>query len=238
MLKIIYFDEGTATDYIDITKGGKNIQSEEIIKDRLGKALAGLGAEVGEKINLFSFLKVGASAEIGGEMSGYTNKIIKNTLSNTVLTDYIKLATKDKKIEKFKKCNIYAYKDSITSYKMYTPYTIIARQEGAEFDLSRLNEALEKARGYYEMIVEREGKMNVLRFNINAFRNNYGLSDLAKMRLTYHAIEVGECEESQLKMQNEFDFEKKSFTVDDMLNAGQAMSTKLKVYDVILAGIE
>ena len=78
-------------------------------------------------------------------------------------------------------------------------------------DLERLNDALENARGYYEMLLcsERPPK-TILRLNAKAFRNNYNLSDLTKMNLSYYAVKVGTCDISKLDMSMEFDFAKKA----------------------------
>ena len=76
--------------------------------------------------------------------------------------------------------------------KMYTPYMVIARTEELGVDLARLDEALAGAKGYYELVGEDgNGGTRILRFNIKAFRNNYGLTDLGRMRLIYHGILVG-----------------------------------------------
>src|SRR5690606_19900019 len=84
----------------------------------------------------------------------------------------------------------------------------------------------------------------VLRFNINAFKNAYMLTDLPKMNLTFIAIEVGDCNKEDLVMQNELSGDSSSV---ESLNIPAIMgnnsspqsgsNTKLKLYDVILAGI-
>ncbi|SHK53260.1 DUF6414 family protein [Paramaledivibacter caminithermalis] len=135
MHKIIYFDEGTATDYIEITKGGKYEEFEEKIKDRMRKAMADIEAEASAKFSLFPFLKMGAGTQMNGEVSNHSNKIITNTLSNTVLTDYLKISKKDRKIKKFKKCNIYAYKESMTFFKMYTPWIGYTKLDSKNSDM-------------------------------------------------------------------------------------------------------
>ena len=56
-----------------------------------------------------------------------------------------------------------------------------------KIDITKIEEAIEKGRGYYEFLATIEGQDIVLRFNRNAFRNSYTMSDLPKMRLTYYA---------------------------------------------------
>ena len=83
------------------------------------------------------------------------------------------------------------------------------------------------------------GETVVLRFNIKAFRNNYFISDLVKMNLDYHAIEVGTVNVGSLTMESEFgDNQEKEINGFDMIdNTLSAGSDEIKVYDVILAGV-
>ena len=54
-------------------------------------------------------------------------------------------------------------------------------------------------RGYYDMLLKTEKeRKSVLRFNLQAFKNNYNLVDLSKMKLTYFGIKVGTCGENHL----------------------------------------
>lgn len=67
---------------------------------------------------------------------------------------------------------------------------------------------------YDEILLKTEkDKKNILRFNLKAFKNNYNLVDLSKMKLTYYGIKVGTCSEDNLSI--------------DKLNA----------YDIVLAGV-
>jgi hypothetical protein len=66
------------------------------------------------------------------------------------------------------------------------------------------------------------------------------MSDLPKMQLTYYAIHVGQIEKSDLQVQKEFEFstEKPSKRVDyASVSEGVNISTKIEVYDVVLAGV-
>ena len=62
-------------------------------------------------------------------------------------------------------------------YKMFSSYLTIVPKEQMPIDMEKLNQAILGERGYYEMIVDDENKKSILRFNINAFRNNYNLAD-------------------------------------------------------------
>lgn len=59
---------------------------------------------------------------------------------------------------------------------------------------------------------------NVLRLNNKAFRNNYNLSDLTKMKLVYYGIYVGVCDISKLDMSKEFDFSRVSPTAEEVVD--------------------
>lgn len=241
MLKVIYFDEFSATDYIDISDGGKKEYSSQKIKDRANKLSANVGAKLEAKWNWLPFFGVQGNSEMKADISTAGNTLIKTTISNTVLTDYLNKSNEDKDIIKFNDYKLSAYPNSITLFKMYTPYMIVA-EKNQEVNLAKLDEALASARGYYELIAERLDDKCILRFNIKAFRNNYGISDLIKMKLTYHAIEVGEFEEDKLDMQHEFSMQHKSLSANDILESdnpsNQNNDNLLKVYDVILAGVE
>lgn len=124
-------------------------------------------------------------------------------------------------------------------YKMFSSYLTIVPKEQMPIDMEKLNQAILGERGYYEMIVDDENKKSILRFNINAFRNNYYISDLVKMNLDYHAIEVGTVSIGSLTMESEFgerqDNEINGFDIVE--NRIPTNSNDLKVYDVILAGV-
>jgi hypothetical protein len=122
----------------------------------------------------------------------------------------------------------------------------IAKTEDSGVDLAKLDEAFEKAKGYYELVGsngEDEAQV-VLRFNISAFRNNYGLTDLARMTLIYHGVHVGHVAEGQLSMSAEMSSgtnTSKPLTAAEVLDRPTAPDTPalvLKIYDVILAGVE
>ena len=56
-LKIIYFDETAAQDYLDITNGGRLDWSKEENKKRAAEILAEIEAQAKGSFNIISFLK-------------------------------------------------------------------------------------------------------------------------------------------------------------------------------------
>lgn len=180
-IKIIYFDEYSATDYIDIDNGGKKEEVDLHKEDSSKKGEAGVKARLEAKLKWFSSLNLSGEVGANADYSYLSNKLIKTTILNTVLTDYISIADKDTRIVKFSGYKLSPYPKSLSFIKMYAPYLIMSKDIDEQYDLSKLDEALKNARGYYELIASKPDEKYILRFNINAFRNNYGISDLVKM---------------------------------------------------------
>ncbi|OGO76511.1 MAG: hypothetical protein A2Y23_01845 [Clostridiales bacterium GWB2_37_7] len=247
MVKVIYFDEGSATDFIHMINGGNLEETTENIKDKTIEIAGKATAEAKARFKWLPFIGASVGTEGAVEASSVKNTIIRKAISNTILTDYINKANNEndgkKIITTFNNCMITPYPDSFAYYKMLTPYLIMTEgnldlEEGFSLNVARMDEALESGRGYYELIVTIDAERSVLRFNIKAFRNNYGIADLVKMKLTYHAIEVGVIPEESLTMQQEFSGKQKSITGFDIVNNSVQDTSFLKVYDVILAGVD
>lgn len=85
--------------------------------------------------------------------------------------------------------------------------------------------------------------MRVLRFNIKAFRNNYGLTDLLRMRLVFHGVLVGQTYKSDLGFEAEMAADEAPVPMSalELLDGPEAAGPNgelLDVFDVILAGVE
>lgn len=252
MVKVVYFDEQSASDFLDISQGGSAVTVREQMQERATKAHASVQTTIAARLSWLPF--IGGSAEVGGgfDASRVGQTMLSKTLSNTILTDYLAASTGDGQIERMDGYTVTAPRASMSQIKMFTPYLIAAKDMDADVDLARLDEALERAKGYYELIATKAGDdpgRRVLRFNIGAFRNNYGLADLSKMRLVFHAIRVGQTTEEGLTMDAELDgFGKqdpqpktgvdigRSRDVAD--TSGGQTSPTLDVYDVLLAGVD
>ena len=243
MIKIVYFDDGSATDYLNIYDGGNVVKTSDDIENQ--------NSELGTKVSSKLFAKLSWLPFIGGEaevsanagLSFNSNSLIKTTLSNTVLTDFLeKIKNDTKRIVKFDGYKVKAYKNSIAFFKMFTPYLKITKSdftsEGMTFDLSRMDEAFESGKGYYELISEKDSTKYVFRFNIETFRNNYGIADLTKMNLTYYGIKVGNVDVNLLDINKEFNFEQGSINSAFDIEEAQTNTNELEVYDILLAGIE
>ena len=157
-------------------------------------------------------------AGIDAEINSNDNSLVKTTISNTILTDFIQKSDGDDRLIKFKGYQLSPYKNSITFFKMFTPYLKMTKSdfesEGVTFDLAKMDESFENGKGYYELIAKKneneEIKKYVFRFNIKAFRNNYTMADLIKMDLNYTAVKVGKVYENMLDIGKEINVETQS----------------------------
>ena len=110
-------------------------------------------------------------------------------------------------------------------------------------DMEKLNEAILGERGYYDMLLKTEKeRKNLLRFNLKAFKNNYNLVDLSKMKLTYFGIKVGTCGENHLSIDKEFEFQpvEEKTTAEEIVEGEKSADERekeLDVYDIVLAGV-
>ncbi|MCW7492526.1 DUF6414 family protein [Leptospira sp. 2 VSF19] len=236
MKKIVYFDEQSASDYIDISLGGKKILTTSELVEKHKSLDANVGSALKAKFNWIPFLSSESNASAQTKFNYLSDKIINSTISNTILTDFINKTQDDEKIIKFENCTLSAYPNSLTFFKLFTPYVIISKDNDEKIDVTKLDDALEKGKGYYELIAKSKNIQNILRFNIKAFRNNYNLSDLLKMNLNYNAIFVGTYKISNLDMNKEFNINNKEFSLSDLEEETQE-GEELNVYDVILAGV-
>lgn len=252
-MKIIYFDEEAASDYVIIKNGG-TVKWDETQKDENGgtvSAKVSVSAEVGGRANGFiAFAKAAFSGKIQASTDNNSSNAIENIISNALLTDYILLA-KENSEEVIEFCNksVYAPENSISQYRMYSSFIDLISpdkiKEETQIDISKLNGALMNERGYYPMLVGDGDKPEaVLRFNISAFKNNYSLADLAKMNLRYLGVKVGQCNKDELSIDKEFTFEKKKKkpsakeAVDGVTESEAVDEKTLNIYDIVLAGVK
>jgi hypothetical protein len=241
-IKIVYFDEESASDLLDVSAGGRTALTTEQVKERVAEMHGKAEASAAAKFSWFPFF--GGSAEIGGgaSASNLGRSILNKTLSNTILTDYLAMAGDHPGVTRLADLHAAASKDSAAYMKMFTPYMAMLKMDELPINLAGLGDALEAAKGYYELLgTDPDGKKCILRFNSRAFRNNYGLVDLGRMRLVFHGIHVGEAGEASLTMMAEMNpgSGEAPLKVREALDGIEVKEeVLLNVFDVLLAGVE
>lgn len=254
--KIVYFDEASVADYVQIAKGGVLEETTELLKSKETNMEGNLHAngkfKIGKILKIFSGVEAEAAADVGLGASLNTNKLEKNVIKNTILTDFINILQEDEKnkvIKKFEKYTISVEKDSMAYMAMVSPYLTMLRGgtvEAGEFDIAveEFDNAMRAGKGYYELIAEKASEIVILRFNINSFKNNYRIADLLKMDLSIYAIKVGSACRSDLNINNELELDIKpkndnpSYTKEKLAKEIKMEERPLAVYDVLLAGVE
>lgn len=244
-LKIIYFDEESATDLIYMKNKGRIVES---IIDNEKTNLTGetkMGGEVATKNSLLSLLGVKFGLSAGASVAHGSEQLINQAITNTVLTDYLLLSETEEKIKKFTKSSVKPYKNSLSYFKIITPYMSMTegKMDAGEIkvNIPLMDEAIKNGKGYYELILTNSNdQVYVLRFNLKSFKNSYSLTDLVKMQLTYHAVKVGEIYLNDLDVEREFLFENNPFVDGSKLANGEddEKEEKVEVFDVMLAGVQ
>lgn len=267
MLKVVYFDEGSAMDLISIKNGGNLI--EQTIKEKKsgntskGEIRAGVSAGKGIRKLLDIFLvDIDGEVKFDGSLFREKAKIIESSLSNTLLTDFIELVNrqrkKEKEVEKLENYKIEVVEDSIAYYQRISPYLILTEgkvdlDQGINININKLHDTLKTGKGYYELLATNytkgSSKEVIIRFNNSVFRNNYSVSDLDQMELVFYGVKVGRLDKKLLNFQHQMDAysnNKKDIDVAEELKKGfqpdredrDENGTNLEVYDIILAGVE
>ncbi len=264
--KIVYFDEESVTDYVQIVAGGELENTTQLLKSKDMKEDQAIQA--GGKIGISGVFKAllgweaSASADISAGISFDSNKMVKNIVKNTILTDFIKIiedASVAKStsrlpkgtIKQFKGYKISAEEDSLSYIVMVSPYLSMLKSGSSipagEFSIAidKLDHALRNAKGYYEFVGTKGKSRVILRFNINSFRNSYTISDLLKMDLSIYAIKVGRTSLENLNVSKELGMnvsiipkDNPSYEANEDVEEEISNSPILDVFDVLLAGVE
>lgn len=118
-VKIIYFDEPSATDLIYITSGGKLQSTSEEIVTKATKLAADAEARAEAKIPFFNIFKaqVGVGSEFSVGREG--QNVLSHVITSTMLTDYLDLVHEnDDLITQFTNYSIKPYPESFSYYKI------------------------------------------------------------------------------------------------------------------------
>ncbi|WP_019134656.1 DUF6414 family protein [Kallipyga massiliensis] len=267
LCKIIYFDDDSVTDYLQLISGGSLELTTELLnstsKSGEGKVEGTASIGIGGVLKAFLGWNVDANVSTSAKGSFSGEKMVRNIIKNTILTDFVNSLDENEStvyvsklpkgtVKKFKDYKIAVEKDTLSYFVMVSPYlnmlqsgSVIASGE-LNISLDKLDNALRNAKGYYEFIGSKGNSQVVLRFNINSFKNNYMISDLLKMNLSIFAIKVGDTTLEMLDINNELNLDLPKLTVDNPTyqennnesDEKKNPQKKLPVFDVLLAGVE
>lgn len=255
MRKVIYFDESSALDLVDIKNNGR---SQEIM-EKIVKNANNLKIEGGIGTGLLDLLTTGVTGGFKGAFSRNKESIMAINITNTILTSFLEILNTEKKkkknesdeLLKIQTKSIEIIPESATYIKVIAPFAKIFKEvaelptqqsTGYEnIDFHAMDEVLANAKGYYELVAtDINNKKYIVRFNLEGFRNNYRIQDLQRMRLTLYGVVVGNSDVDILNFQNELDF--KSGSSEDLgfdpLADPIESENYLDIIDIILAGVE
>ena len=263
--KIVYFDEESVTDYVQIIAGGELESTTELLKTKdaheqqAGEVTAKGG--IGGVFRALLGWEASVSGGVSGELSFNSNRMVKNIVKNTILTDFLHLLDDSTKknqsrvtkgaIKKFDGYIVSAEKDSLSYMVMVSPYLSMLKSgtsiPAGDFSIAieKLENALKSAKGYYEFVGTKGRSKVILRFNISSFKNGYKISDLLKMNLSIYAIKVGRTTLDMLKVSKELEMDvsiipkdNPSYVEDEITEEPDMPTKPLDVFDVLLAGVE
>lgn len=134
--KIVYFDEDSVTDYVQIIAGGELEKTTQLLKETDTNANADVAisgkAGISGVFKALLGLEAQSSAEASMGISLNTNKMAKNIVKNTILTDFLGILNDEKQnkksktsqgsIKKFEGYTISVEKDSLSYIVMVSPY--------------------------------------------------------------------------------------------------------------------
>ncbi|WP_237580111.1 DUF6414 family protein [Candidatus Enterococcus huntleyi] len=229
--KIIYFDETSAIDLLQIEKKGNFNQTIELVNEVSGETNGELtaNAAAGKHSAVKTFFEkiTGLSASIEGQIgiSGavHGGKIAKTLLENTLLYDFLDTVEFRKRkplIDISEGYKLTIEKESMTYFAMIAPITEMMEgnqrvDEEITMTVSKMNQGIRNTKGYYELVGTKEKNEDdssekitdkrIFRFNIDSFKNNYRIQDLRRMNLNLYSIYVGETYMSELNFEKEFD---------------------------------
>lgn len=266
LCKIVYFDEESVTDYIQIVEGGKLEKTTELLNetnDRGNGNISGKGSiGIGGVLKALVGFEVKTSVEAQLETSFNTNQMVKNIVKNTILTDFIDLIDgisieetekirRNGAIHKFTGYKIYAPKESMSYVALISPYLSMLKGgtniPAGDFNIAidKLDNTIKNAKGYYEFVGTYKDKKVIFRFNIKSFKNNYKAADLQKMDISIYAIKVGTSTIEKLNFNNEFEIEgnysrkdNPEYEKKEEEKKDETIKEELPVFDVLLAGVE
>lgn len=262
--KIVYFDEDTAIDSLEVIEEG---QAAQVMHD-LDEKAKNWGFNGGLS-GFFKALNIGAE----GAYQRQSNTVVEKQITTTILSRFISNVEQRKlKVIKAETPRLSIESESAAYYRNLMPVVNMigdldkisteviedkSQLVGINFDGMR--EMLDTLFAYYELLGEYKGKKAIFRFNIDWLKNNYNLYDLVKMTdLSLYGVQVGTTSDSDLTFQKQVnkitdsvqedednnlpiefdDIKDKSNEKDKENSMNKKEKVEIPIIDIILAGIE
>jgi len=173
LCKIVYFDEDSVTDYMQIVAGGRLEKATELLNETNDKGETGIEAKASVGVGGFLKALIGfeTSVAVGAslETSFNTNSMVKNIVKNTMLSDFIdvlengttgkeKSKSSNEATRKFTGYTVSAPKDSLSYIALISPYLSMlkggAGVPAGEFNIAieKIDNTIKSAKGYYDFV--------------------------------------------------------------------------------------
>lgn len=234
LTKVVYFDENSVLDYLQIFNKGKMKQFIQVVKNLSGGLGGGANADLEKKDKSLTGIIAQNLAGVSGKgkidfgaKGGLSGDRIKTTLiENSVLFDFISSINRQRKskIEILKDYKLDILPDSMAYYASIAPLTeMMEGKSKIDTDISlnvdKMYSAIKALKGYFEVIGTESGrkgqKQIIFRFNLNSFRDNYRLQDVTKMSLIIFAINSGSETKAELNFNSQFNSDEDSIVEND-----------------------
>ena len=82
-LKIVYFDEAAAQDYVDVTNGGRLDWSTQENKEKIAKIVAEIEAQAKSGFNILNYIKATFQGKVDASASTELTSAFDKTIKNT-----------------------------------------------------------------------------------------------------------------------------------------------------------
>ena len=189
LCKIVYFDEGSATDFVQIVHGGGLTTTTELFESGEDRGSVAIDAEAIVSLGALFHGLLGARASVGADASlpasFDSGEMVKSIITNTLLTDFLAciLSSGDSSIHVFEGYDINPVTNSMSSFMLLTPYLGMLRSgssvSAGDFAISLdwIDDAIKKGKGYYGFLAvnkNNEEDRRLLGFNGAALKNTAG----------------------------------------------------------------
>lgn len=145
-LKIIYFDELAAQDYLDITNGGRLDWSKEDNRKRAAEILTEIEAQAQGGFNILNFIKGSLAGNVDAKASGEVSKLFDSTIKNTLLSILVLCRTKDKSFDEVQ-----------SNYKISIKFKHEIELENNSY--KKIRKLLEMAKKNMSLLMNEDGKI-------------------------------------------------------------------------------